>query len=120
VYDSVVLEGCARVILDHVRAASLVMRRSSANVVGSSFSKGIVLESSELIMTGGRIGGELGVDVKTSKIDLAGVAIEASQRACQVSGDSRVLFSVCPVQTGSVLLWRHGSAGCDFAPKSGS
>jgi pimeloyl-ACP methyl ester carboxylesterase len=119
VYDSVVLEGCARVILDHVRAGSLVMRRSSANVVGSSFDKGIVLESSDLIMTGGHVGGELGVEVKASKVDLAGVAIEASRQACQMSGDSRVLFSVCPVQTGPLLVWRHGSAGCEFAPPSG-
>jgi dienelactone hydrolase len=120
VYDSVVLDGCRGVILDHVRAATLVMRGSSANVVDSSFTKGISLDGSELVMTAGRIGGEIGVDVKASKIDLAGVAIEASQRACQVSGDSRVLFSVCPVQIGSMVVWRHGAGGCELAPKSGT
>jgi pimeloyl-ACP methyl ester carboxylesterase len=120
VYDSVVLDGCAHVILDHVRAATLVMKRSSATVVGSSFGKGIVLDGSELVMTGGRVGGELGLDVKASKIDLAGVAIEASRQACQVSGESRVLFSVCPVQTGPIVMWRHGFGGCELAPKGGS
>jgi pimeloyl-ACP methyl ester carboxylesterase len=120
VYDSVVLDGCRGVILDHVRAATLVMRGSSANVVDSSFTKGISLDGSELVMTAGRIGGEIGVDVKASKMDLAGVAIEASQRACQVSGDSRVLFSICPVQIGSLVVWRHGAGGCELAPKTGS
>jgi hypothetical protein len=120
VYDSVVLDGCAHVILDHVKAATLVMRKSSANVIDSSFAKGVSLDGSELVMTAGRIGGDVGVDVKGSKLDLAGVAIEATQRACQVSGDSRVLFSVCPVQIGQLVVWRHGAGGCELAPKTGS
>ena len=120
VYDSVVLDGCKHVILDHVKAPTLVMRRSSANVIDSTFTKGISLDGSELVMTAGRIGGEVGVDVKASKLDLAGVAIEATQRACQVSGESRVLFSVCPVQIGQLVVWRHGAGGCELAPKTGS
>jgi len=116
----VVLDGCKHVILDHVKAPTLVMRRSSANVIDSTFTKGISLDGSELVMTAGRIGGEVGVDVKASKLDLAGVAIEATQRACQVSGESRVLFSVCPVQIGQLVVWRHGAGGCELAPKTGS
>ena len=113
VYDSVTLEDCAHVTLDHVRAARLTMRQSSANVVASRFDRGVSADTSELIMTGGRIQGEVAIEARDSRLDLAGVAVTGTRDACQVSGQSQVLFSVSPVQSGRrAPVWRHGPGGC--------
>jgi len=108
VYDSVVIEDCARVTLDHVRTGSLVIRRSTASIIRSSFSAGIVADASTLIITGGDIGGEVAVDAKDSKIDLAGVAIGAGREPFRTAGQCQLLLSVCPVRTPDGVAYRHG------------
>jgi pimeloyl-ACP methyl ester carboxylesterase len=108
-YDSVVIEDCARVTLDGVRTTSLVIRRSTASIVRSSFSAGIVADASTLIITGGEIGGEIALDAKDSKLDLAGVAIAAGREAFRTAGSCRLLLSVCPVRTpDGGVAYRHG------------
>jgi hypothetical protein len=108
-YDSVVIEDCTRVTLDQVRTTNLVIRRSSASVVRSTISEGITADASTLLVTGGSVGGEIALDVKDSKVDLAGVAVSASHQPFRAIGQSRVLLSVCPVRTaGGGAQYRHG------------
>jgi pimeloyl-ACP methyl ester carboxylesterase len=108
VYDSVVIEDCGHVTLDQVRTRSLVIRRSAASIVRSSFSAGIVADSATLIITGGDIGGEVAIDARDSKLDLAGVAIGAGREPFRTSGQCRLLLSVCPVRTPEGVAYRHG------------
>jgi len=108
VYDSVEIEDCERVTLDQVRATSLVIRRSTASIVRSTFTGGIVADTSTLIVTGGEIDGELALDVKDSKVDLAGVVIAASREPVRANGQSRVLMSCCPIRTPYGTAFRHG------------
>jgi hypothetical protein len=109
VYDSVVIEDCTRVTLEQVDTTSLVIRRSTASVVRSKISEGIVADTSTLLVTGGGIGGEIAVDVKDSKVDLAGVSISSTREPFRAIGQSRVLLSVCPVRTaGGGAHYRHG------------
>jgi pimeloyl-ACP methyl ester carboxylesterase len=79
VYDSVEIEDCPGVTLNDVRTTSLVIRRSAASVVRSTFTAGIVADASTLLITGGEIDGDLALDMKDSKVDLAGVAIVAGR-----------------------------------------
>jgi hypothetical protein len=108
VYDSIEIEDCERVTLDQVRATSLVIRRSTASIVRSTFTAGVVADASTLIVTGGEIDGEVPLDVNDSKVDLAGVAIAAGREPFHATGQSRVLLSVCPVRTPSGSGFRHG------------
>jgi pimeloyl-ACP methyl ester carboxylesterase len=108
VYDSVVIEDCTRVTLDQVQTSSLFIRRSTASIIRSTFTAGIVAEGSELIVTGGSIGGEVAVEAKDSRVDLAGVAIDARREPFRATGTSRVLLSVCPVRTPDGVVYRHG------------
>jgi pimeloyl-ACP methyl ester carboxylesterase len=108
VYDSIEIEDCQRVTLDQVRTTSLVIRRSTASVVRSTFTAGIVADTSTLLITGGEIDGEVALDVKDSKLDLAGVAIAASREPFRADAQSRVLLSVCPVRTPTGAGFRHG------------
>jgi hypothetical protein len=71
VYDSVEIEDCERVTLEQVHAGSLVIRRSTASVVRSTFTGGIVADASTLIITGGEVDGEVPLEMKDSKVDLA-------------------------------------------------
>ena len=109
VYDSVVIEDCTRVTLEQVRTTSVVIRRSTASIIRSTITDGIVADASTLLITGGDLGGEIALDVKDSKVDLAGVAIAARGEPFRATGQSRVLTSVCPVRTvASGLRHRHG------------
>jgi pimeloyl-ACP methyl ester carboxylesterase len=109
VYDSIVVEDCMRITLDQVRATSLVIRRSTGSIVRSTFSAGITAEASTLIITGGAIGGDVALDARESKIDLAGVSIAAGREPFRADPLSRVLLSVCPVRsTDGVVRYRHG------------
>jgi pimeloyl-ACP methyl ester carboxylesterase len=107
-YDSLVIEDCARVVLDQVRTTSLIIRRSTASIVRSTFTAGIVADASTLIVTGGAIGGDVAVDARDSRLDLAGVAITAGRQPFHTSGQSRVLLSVCPVRAPVGGGYRHG------------
>jgi len=114
VYDSITLDGCANVSLDGVRAKRLVMRHSSASAVGSDFADGVVADDSQLFMTGGRVGGDVGLTLDGgSRLDLAGVAIEARRRPYQIAGGSRILFSVCPITRGARVRHMHGFCSDD-------
>jgi pimeloyl-ACP methyl ester carboxylesterase len=106
-YDSVEIEDCTDVVLDHVRTTNMVIRRSTASVVRSTFTAGIVADTSTLLITGGEIDGDLALDVKDSKVDLAGVAIDARE-PFHTTGQSRLLMSVCPVRTPEGSGFRHG------------
>jgi hypothetical protein len=108
VYDSVVIEDCARVSLDQVRTTSLVIRRSTASIVRSTFTAGIVADASTLIITGGDVAGDVALDVHDSSVDLAGVAVAARLAPFRTTGQSRVLLSACPVRTPEGVSYRHG------------
>jgi pimeloyl-ACP methyl ester carboxylesterase len=109
VYDSIEIEDCPRATLDQVRTTSLVIRRSTASIIRSTFTAGITAEMSTLIVTGGEIDGEVAVDAKESKVDLAGVVIAARREPFRADAQSRVLLSVCPVRTpDGDVGYRHG------------
>lgn len=107
-YDSVVLEDCRDARLDEVRARRLVIKRSSVSVVRSTFTEGIVADTSTLLMTGGGVDGVVAIEAKDSQLDLAGVAIDTKGEACHMTGQTRVVYSVCPVRTTRGLAYRHG------------
>jgi pimeloyl-ACP methyl ester carboxylesterase len=107
VYDRIVLDHCARAVLDEVRVGQLVAVASSVEIWGSIIDGGIVADQTQLVMTAGRVGGAIALDLDGSRLDLAGVAIEGSQPV-RIRGPSRMLFSVCPIRTQSGLMHAHG------------
>jgi pimeloyl-ACP methyl ester carboxylesterase len=117
-YDSVEIEDCAGVVLEQVHTTSLVIRRSTASVVRSTFTAGIVADASTLLITGGEIDGELALDIKDSRVDLAGVAIDARREPFRATGQSRLLLSVCPVRTPEGSGFRHGFVNVPVGPSA--
>ena len=96
-YGTITLDDCARASLDGVRAARLVLRRSSARAVHVTVAGGIVARGSDLVMTGGGVAGDVPLDLDDSRFDLAGVVIEtAAELPYRLGPGSRLLMSVCP------------------------
>jgi hypothetical protein len=86
--------------------------------VRSTFTAGIVADASTLLITGGEIDGDLALDMKDSKVDLAGVAIVAGREPFRASGTSRLLLSVCPVRTPDGAGFRHGFVSVPVGPSA--
>ncbi|MES1171911.1 MAG: alpha/beta hydrolase [Bacteroidota bacterium] len=109
-YDRIVLDHCARAILDGVSVVGqVVMHSSSVELAGATVSGGIVAMQSNVVATGGRIGGPVALDLDGSRLDLAGVLIDGGPDPIRARGDSRLLFSVCPVHTASGVVYAHGA-----------
>ncbi|HEX3694699.1 MAG TPA: alpha/beta hydrolase [Polyangia bacterium] len=115
-YGTIVLEDCARVTLEDVRADKLVLRRSSARAVHAVVSGGVVAQASELMMTGGQVRGAVALELDDSQLDLAGVAVTATEQPYRLGPGSRLLFSVCPLQTPAGLTYLQGFYGGPPAP----
>jgi pimeloyl-ACP methyl ester carboxylesterase len=116
IYDSIEIEDCDAVTLDSVRTSTLVVKRSTASVVRSTFVAGVVADTSTLLITGGEIYGDVALDVKDSKVDLAGVAINAGREPFRATGASRLLLSVCPVRSPQGTGFRHGFVNVPVGP----
>ena len=69
-------------------------------------------------ITGGEIDGELALDIKDSRVDLAGVAIAAGREPFRATGQSRLLLSVCPVRTPAGSGFRHGFVNVPAGPSA--
>jgi pimeloyl-ACP methyl ester carboxylesterase len=101
-FDDVVIEKCQRVTLDRVSARRLVLRDSTARVLRSKFTSGIVLTRSDVVVTGGYVGGDVAVDVTDGEADVAGTTLTAQKNVYRLAGKSRAIFSVAPVGATSV------------------
>jgi pimeloyl-ACP methyl ester carboxylesterase len=109
-YDVVDLDHCERVRLERVSMRKLVMRHSSAVLLHGTVTAGVTLASSHLIVTGGRLDGDVALALTDSDVDLAGVSIDARQRVVRLAGTSKAVFSVCPARTPSGPRHLHGVA----------
>jgi pimeloyl-ACP methyl ester carboxylesterase len=107
-FDDIVIDKCQRVVLDRVSARRLIVRDSTARVVRSKISSGIVVERSDLIMTGGYVGGDVPLEVTDADTDLAGTTLDARRSVYKLAGTSRAIFSVCPVGARPEARHLHG------------
>jgi pimeloyl-ACP methyl ester carboxylesterase len=96
-YDEVVLDRCERASLERISMRRLIMRDSNAQLDHAQVASGIKLTRSRVVATGGRIGGEVALELADSEADLAGVALEPVHSPYRLTGGSRAIFSVCPV-----------------------
>jgi pimeloyl-ACP methyl ester carboxylesterase len=96
-YDNVLLDRCEGASLEHVSMRRLTMRDSSAQLHHVQVASGIGLSRSHVVATGGRLGGEIALDLTDSDADLAGVVLDPGRTVYRLAGVSRAIFSVCPV-----------------------
>ena len=101
-----------------MHTTSLVIRRSTASVLRSTFTAGIVADASTLLITGGEIDGELALDIKDSRVDLAGVAIDARREPFRADGPEPPAPVGLPGANARGSGFRHGFVNVPVGPSA--
>jgi len=121
-YDAIEITNCRSVLLKNVRTPSVRILESSVIIENSHIGPNKTALSacrSEIVLTGGRIEGEIAVNSEESRLDFAGVTIVGKEAAVKVlaSEDPRsgrsvpaaLFFSVCPIQSPRYSGYLHGA-----------
>lgn len=96
-FDSLTLENCANARIDQARMTQLTLKSSSVTVSDSVVDgSGVALSAlnSQLTATGMLLRGRVAIRADDSRLDLAGVSLQARERGVEATGNSRLHFSV--------------------------
>jgi hypothetical protein len=103
-FDSLTLERCGQVRIDHAQIGRLVLNASTVSISDSVISnsggsgEGVALTArdSEITATAVQISGRVAIRTDNSYFDLAGVSLRAREQGLEMVGErsSRVFFSV--------------------------
>jgi len=100
-FESLTLDNCSNVRIEGARIKKLVLRSSSATL-NDSIVQGddtaVVAQGSQLTATATRVSGRVAFSADASRLDLAGVSVQASEQAVELRSPSRVYFSVSDVR----------------------
>jgi hypothetical protein len=98
-FDSLTLEHCNQVSIEHAQIGRLVLNASTVSISESTItSDDVALASrdSELTATAVQVSGRVAIRTDNSYFDLAGVSLRAREQGLEMVGErsSRVFFSV--------------------------
>lgn len=96
-YDLLILESCQNVRIRNARVRELRVLSSTVTIDDSHLGggrTGMLVRSSAVTMTGGRIEGNVAISVNSSRLDLAAVEVEGREAAVKASRRSYVVFSL--------------------------
>ncbi len=117
-YDTLMLTNCHDILIRNARVRALIMEDSSARIEDSQVGGGEVgmkLRSTIVEMTGGRIDGDVAIVATASRLDLAGVTVEAKQAVVQAPASSEIVFSMSQVRSPKL----NGTAHAFYALEDG-
>ena len=101
-YDSLTLEGCQQAQIRNARVRELRVLDSTVTIDDSRIGggeTGIHASNSTIVMTGGRVEGNVAITVSASRFDLAAVEVEGREAAVTATLRSYVVFSLCRVHS---------------------
>lgn len=101
-YDSLTLKGCKNVHIRNARVRALQLVSSTVSIEHSHIGGGEVgldANGATVVATGGRIEGDVAINARGSRIDLAGVDVEGREAAVTAPKESSVIFSVSRVKS---------------------
>ena len=101
-YDSLTLEGCQQAQIRNARVRELRVLDSTVTIDDSRIGggeTGIHASNSTIVMTGGRVEGNVAITVSASRFDLAAVEVEGRESAVTATLRSYVVFSLCRVHS---------------------
>ena len=101
-YSQIEIVGCRDVSLKDVRAASVHVRNSEVvieNTQVSAQATALQVVGSRVEVTACDLSGTVALDSEGSEIDLAGVNLQGQRAGVHVAGSSRIIFSVCRVDS---------------------
>jgi len=101
-YDSLTLDGCQQAQIRNARVRELRVLDSTVTIDDSRIGggeTGISARSSTIVMTGGRVEGDVAITASASRLDLAAVEVEGREAAVTAPLRSYVVFSLCRVRS---------------------
>jgi pimeloyl-ACP methyl ester carboxylesterase len=102
IYDRLTLDGCRGVQIRNARVRELHVLDSTVTIDDSDIGggeTGLHAYSSTIVMTGGRIEGNVAITALASRLDLAAVEVEGREAAVTAPQRSYVVFSLCRVRS---------------------
>ncbi len=110
-YASIEINNCSQVHLEDVTAASLSITQSQVFIEDSRVKgagTGISIKNSKVEVIGMTIEAPVGIHASMSRLDLAGVEIDAEQAAVETPDSVVVLFSLCRINSPYTFDSLHG------------
>ena len=104
-YDSLILDGCRNAEIRNARVRELHVLESTVTLDDSDIGggeTGLYAYSSTIVMTGGRIEGNVAIAASGSRLDLAAVEVEGREAAVTARQRSYVVFSLSRVRSPRV------------------
>jgi hypothetical protein len=101
-YGRLILDGCPNVQIRNARVRELHALDSTVTIDDSYIGggeTGLHAYSSTIVMTGGRIEGNVAITALESRLDLAAVEVEGREAAVTAPQRSYVVFSLCRVRS---------------------
>jgi hypothetical protein len=101
-YDKVTLDGCRGVQISNARVRELRVLDSTVTIDDSYIGggeTGLYASNATIVMTGGRIEGNVAVTALESRLDLAAVEVEGREAAVTAPKRSYVVFSLSRVRS---------------------
>jgi len=101
-YDSLTLDGCQQVQIRNARVRELRVLDSTVTIDDSRIGggeTGLQARNSTIVMTGGRVEGNVAITAAASRLDLAAVEVEGRDAAVTAPLRSYVVFSLCRVRS---------------------
>lgn len=108
-YRSIELRDCSNIIIRKARVAQLKAFNSNLNMIDSDIlgeDIGLTAENSEITITNGEISGVIAISALNSRLDLAGVHIQATKAIIR-GVDSKLVISVSRVQSPRTSGYLH-------------
>lgn len=96
-YDRLTLESCQNVVIRNARVRELRVLGSTVTIDDSHLGggkTGMLVRGSTVVMTGGRVEGDVAISAYASRLDLAAVEIEGREAAVRAPRRSYVVFSL--------------------------
>jgi len=101
-YDRLTLDGCRNVQIRNARVRELHVLDSTVAIDDSAIGggeTGLYAYASTIVMTGGRIDGNVAITASASRLDLAAVEVEGREAAVTAPERSYVVFSLSRVRS---------------------
>ena len=96
-YDSITLDNCSNARISGAKLRQLSVKSSSVTIEDSvidSDDVALSTQASQLTATGLRLRGRVAIRADNSRLDLAGVSLQATERGVEMLAPSRLYFSV--------------------------
>jgi pimeloyl-ACP methyl ester carboxylesterase len=101
-YDRLILDGCRNAQIRNARVRELHVLDSTVTIDDSSIGggeTGLYAYNSTIVVTGGRIEGNVAITASASRLDLAAAEVEGREAAVTARQRSYVVFSLCRVRS---------------------